>query len=333
MILIVVIKFSFVFAFKQLTTISMFFQPAFSGKFPITTACKHFESKSSCYDWALSVGLIKPILKCPKQPSHLINICVRDDKYYFICRRKGHAVFKKSALSNTWFERHKLPMNEVMFITYFYCFRFTYENISYHMSRKDGTTVSTETISDIFSFIREVIKICMQKEWEQSGKLGQHSTRVQIDETKIGKQKYRRGRMVDGSWVFGAVDEDGQLRLEVIEDNKRSSDRMLEYINKHVSKEAVIASDCARFYSKIKEDGFKDHLVVNHSVEYVTEDGVYTNRIESHWRALKAFIGTGRIKETMEEHLYDYLFDLHCRRNNIDKFALLITFISHVYCG
>lgn len=310
----------------------MKFQPLFTNNFTIRKACVCFDNATSCYDWCTEIGLIKPVIRCPLG-NHTISINKIGNNFFYRCQKKTHAPFKKTALSNTWFERHKIPMNEVMFITYFFCERMTYDRIRYHLTRDDNSTVSNETISDIFSYCREVIKICLEKEWAEFGLLGKDGTKVQIDETKIGKRKYHRGRFVDGSWVFGAVDEDGSLRLEVIEDNLRDGPSMIAYINKHISKKTKVVSDCAKFYSRIKEDGYADHLTVNHSVEYVTPEGVHTNRIESHWRALKAYIKTGNMKATLEEHLYEYIFDLYCRRNNVDKFGLLLSYIKDVYCG
>ena len=56
---------------------------------------------------------------------------------------------------------------------------------------------------------------------------------VEVDATKIGSRKYHRGRVVDGTWVFGLVQRgSGRFRLEVCPDNKRNKKTMLGRIIK-----------------------------------------------------------------------------------------------------
>ena len=41
-------------------------------------------------------------------------------------------------------------------------------------------------------------------------KLGGEGRVVEIDESKFGRQKYHRGRRVDGQWVFGGVERESK---------------------------------------------------------------------------------------------------------------------------
>ena len=38
---------------------------------------------------------------------------------------------------------------------------------------------------------------------------GASGKEVEIDESKLGKRKYKRGRAVDGHWVFGGMEKGG----------------------------------------------------------------------------------------------------------------------------
>lgn len=60
------------------------------------------------------------------------------------------------------------------------------------------------------------------------GPLGGSSKIVEIDEMKFGKRKYQKGRVVEGTWIFGAIQVDtNEFRLEICPENRRTS----EYIS------------------------------------------------------------------------------------------------------
>ena len=42
---------------------------------------------------------------------------------------------------------------------------------------------------------------------------------VEIDESKFGKRKYNRGRMVDGHWVFGGIERGTTKSFMVVVDD------------------------------------------------------------------------------------------------------------------
>lgn len=62
---------------------------------------------------------------------------------------------------------------------------------------------SSETVADIFSFYREICGIAVDKLYEDKGLIGSPGIIVGIDEIKIGKCKYERGRLKEVSWIFG----------------------------------------------------------------------------------------------------------------------------------
>ena len=102
---------------------------------------------------------------------------------------------------------------------------------TFNFTRKD---VSDETIADLYSMCCEVTMLGLDKMFESEGKLGGIGKSIQIDEMKYGHWKYYRGRFVDGIWLFGCIDEETkQLRLEIIPDNKRNEENMLQLIEKH----------------------------------------------------------------------------------------------------
>lgn len=105
------------------------------------------------------------------------------------------------------------------------------------------STISDETIADIYMFIREVIMLSLDDLFEEK-KIGGDGKRVQIDEMKYGHWKYHR---VDGVLIFRCIEESSrEIRLE-IKDNKRDQESMLEIIKKHFDADSIIISDSAKF--------------------------------------------------------------------------------------
>ena len=114
---------------------------------------------------------------------------------------------------------------------------------------------------------------------ERSEVVGGEGKTVQIDKSKIGKRKYYRGHMVDGQWVFGGIEEDSRKSFIItVEDRKEET--LLAFIQKWIR-------PYWKGYINLEKHGYV-HKTVNHSVEFVNDEGFHTNKIEGHWRQMKA---------------------------------------------
>ncbi len=58
------------------------------------------------------------------------------------------------------------------------------------------------------------------------------------------------------------------------------------------------------------------HLKVNHSIEFVNEDGDHTNKIEGHWRHAKSLLPTFGARKN---HFASYLGEFMWRHENKGK--------------
>ena len=117
-------------------------------------------------------------------------------------------------------------------------------------------------------------------------KIGGPGKFVQIDESKIGKWKYHRGHVVEGQWVFGGIEEVFYWNfIAIVEDRKEET--LLNLIKQWIEPGTTIISDCWKGYVNLSRHGYI-HKTVNHSVEFVNEEGFHTNKIEGNWGQMKA---------------------------------------------
>ena len=78
----------------------------------------------------------------------------------------------------------------------------------------------------------------------------------------------------------------------------------------------LIISDAFRSYFTVGniEDANYTHAVVNHAVEFVTDEGYHTNIIEATWGALKRYIPANvRNSKLLQAHLFEQIW----RSNNL----------------
>jgi transposase-like protein len=166
----------------------------------------------------------------------------------------------------------------------------------------DFVGISEHTMVDWGNFIRQSMSRYLA---EHPLVLGRDHP-VQIDESLFGgKCKYHRGDHAthQQSWVFGITEEKTNLCvLFTVDDRKKAT--LLPIIKEHVYRCAVVKSDEWSSYKSLNRAGF-EHLVVNHSVMFVTEDDVHTQLIESLWSQVKSIIKVKR--GTTSEMLQDYL--------------------------
>ena len=116
---------------------------------------------------------------------------------------------------------------------------------------------------------------------------------VEYDETFIGgkegkkhaKKRKRPGGGYGGKEVLaGAYDHaTGQLHTKVIKNT--TGNALKAFVGKTAVPGAMVITDEARGYFGLK--GYTHRYVKHAAGEYVTEDGITTNSIESHWAIVK----------------------------------------------
>jgi hypothetical protein len=123
-------------------------------------------------------------------------------------------------------------------------------------SSMNDETTSDATIAKRYSDCREICMIALERKVECDGKIGGPGHVVEIDECKICRRKFNRGRIIDGSWILGMIDLDGLYRLEICPGNKRDIQTLTALITKHVADESTIVIDFWKGYIGLDKAGF-----------------------------------------------------------------------------
>jgi transposase-like protein len=231
------------------------------------------------------VGILASMMKCRKCSGNM-NVVKRTDKgdgYCWRCPRKACKA-RISIREGSYFEGHRLSLGHLFMIIYCH-FNFP------KMLNTDIAKIvdcHLNTVTDWGRYIRESIS---HYYLENPIILGINGHAVQIDESLFGgKCKYHRGshgRHRKG-WVFGMIEEEtGRNVMWMV--TRRNRKTLLPIIRDHIQKGATIKSDEWGAYKTLKRHGFK-HLQVNHSISFVTKDGIHTQLIESLWSQVKGIL-------------------------------------------
>ena len=80
---------------------------------------------------------------------------------------------------------------------------------------------------------------------------------IEIDEMKMGRRKYNRGRVVDGSWILGFIDIiTNEVRLEIYPDNKRDRETLFHLIEKNVAPDSCILRTVGKAIQNLRNVDF-----------------------------------------------------------------------------
>ncbi|XP_078034524.1 uncharacterized protein LOC144468724 isoform X2 [Augochlora pura] len=296
---------------------------------------KKMNDFTSALEWVRELGLIPTEKYCGKHKNKMMYVEVRGRLGRFRCRKMGKYDHWITAAHNTWFERCHLSIEACMIITYGFAWKFSFELMQHECSIVENETVSSETISDRFSFCREVCTLGLDRRYEMEGSIGGPGVIVEIDECKVGRRKFEKGRIREGVWILGMIERGGKkYRLEICPDNKRDEITLISLIKKHVEVGSEIHTDCWKGYMNLKDHGYI-HKTVNHSTNFVDPDsGAYTQNIESSWRALRARLTGGGIrKDSLIDHMCEFLWRYEVKQAGKDPFLQLIDDIKYIYSG
>ncbi len=281
-------------------------------------------SREVTLNWLKELRLIASEQMCAvcSAPMLWTSCTDRLDAFRWECRRSVDGKRHKSVKSirhNSWFAQSNLSIYEIIKFTYWWSAGLMQDQIRNQMS------LATHTVVDWDMFCRETCSVAVYEDREI---LGGEGKIVQIDESKIGKRKYHRGHYVEGQWVFGGV-EVGSRKSFIVCVEDRTEATLLSHIKEWIRPGTTIHSDCWKGYFNLALHGYQ-HQTVNHSLEYITEDGVHTNNIEGHWFHLKRSLPRhGTRKPHYESHIAEFIWRYSHRDE--DLFFSFLAAIAKVY--
>ena len=138
---------------------------------------------------------------------------------------------------------------------------------------------------------------------------------IEVDETLTGgkRKNVGRGYRKNKTWVAGALQRGGKVRLEGIPDVSKKT--LHSFVNRNIQAEAeVIYTDEWKGYLGIEDDDTRQETV-NHSEEEWVVGDVPTNGIEGVWLLFKRSI-IGAFHQISKKHLDRYIEEMEWRFNN-----------------
>lgn len=280
------------------------------------------DNLTHCIEWCMQAGLMFSAMECRRHRCARTLRIPQDRTGFWYC---GGCNERKSIYTGSIFVDAKLPIPHALLLMLGFAHGCNYEEvIRYCIFDGQGTSVSSATVARWYQAFREAVTDHFIQQNQRGSKIGGVERIVQIDEAMIGRRKYNRGRLVEGTWVVGMIDDTGDVRLEVCV--KRDVETLTDIIARNVEIGSIVCTDQWRGYNteRLAWLGLQ-HQTVNHSVEFVAEDGTHTQRIESQWRALRRHFSSGGIrKEDIADHLIEYAWRRKCGVMNVDPSTELI---------
>ncbi len=187
--------------------------------------------------------------------------------------------------------------------------------IEYFVSGSTARTAATlvgvnkSTAAYYFHRLREIIAYELEQESNEV-----FGGEIEVDESYFGgRRKGRRGRGAAGKIpVFGLLKRGGRVYTKIIPD--ASSATLYPIIERKVTPDSIVYSDCWRGYNVLDVSDFK-HFRINHS-KLFADKGNHINGIENFWNQAKRHMR--KFNCVPKENFGLFLKECEWRFNNSD---------------
>ena len=211
---------------------------------------------------------------------------------------------RRSISAGSFFEDSKISLRQWLNIIYLW---------SIDVSNKQLSLITGFSLRTIATTLAKIRQVCSLKILHGNIKLGGRGKTVEIDESMFGhKRKYNRGRVSEGTWVFGMVERGSGRALTFRVPDRTRETLVTRLVQEFIQPGTVILSDKFSPYFNLNDIGYT-HLMVNHSENFVDPyTGAHTNTIEGVWNAVKKKLK--RMCGTFKHQLPSYLDEFNWQR-------------------
>jgi transposase len=279
------------------------------NKFTITQFREMYPDNDACLDKIFQLRFANLI--CPK--------CESDKKFTRVKNRRSYQCpccgFQVYPTKDTVFEKCRVPLTH-----WFYAI-FLQTTTRNGVAAKELERQLSICYTTALRMSHQIKKL-MKGRNKKSKIVGQ----TQIDEMYLGQSllnmshkkraKFKADDLTkfdNKTGVMGFVSDTGEVRFEVMTDNKTFKDRVKD----NVSKESVIVTDSHTGYEGLSLH-YKQHEVVNHSIREFKKGIYHTNSIESAWSLTRRTIYGTHI-HVSPKYLQLYMDEIAFRLMNKDK--------------
>ncbi|XP_022187794.2 uncharacterized protein LOC111046535 [Nilaparvata lugens] len=275
-----------------------------------------------CMEW----GILKREVNCPAcaKDNYISKMKLRKDVsllegYKWSCnklrsknkKKRKRCSFSMSLRGRTFFGNSKLPIWRILSFIHLWT-----KNVSTEVMSEE-LEMSKATVLDWCSFCREVTYDAMMV---RNKKIGKKCSKVQLGKYKFGEKRCNKGKVVEGQWALGGIDElSGEIFMATVE--KITSETLIQIIQKYVESGTTIVSNLWKELDCLKEEGF-EQLKMNNEMNFIIPDtGSQTLKIDAVFRAAKtSLLRCHKNNEFFSGHVSKYLFDKSCKLRNLNPF-------------
>jgi len=235
---------------------------------------RDFPDDGACLDWLVSVNYPDGITCNSKQCGGKVRKHYRDaGRLSYSCDMCGHHVHP---MAGTIYEKSSTPLRTWFLAVFLMSTTRTGVSAKW-LERTIGVTYKTAW--RMFRNIRAMLD-------EGAPDFGGPGNRVEIDETIIGGRRHGHENAMKGkAIVMGLHERGGRMYGEVIPDVKRQT--LALRIDKYVRKGSQVFTDELLSYQRLREQGYPEHVMVNHGRNVYAIGVAHVNNVESFWGNMK----------------------------------------------